>query len=525
MKKVFIWGLMVISLLSACTNSDELPEVNNSKPKSEQVSSSKSEDLQHFAQVLSKLTFQHQNLRQLLKEKAVQQFDYNYDVLYYPIRNEKIEGSKTLRQLLIEESSADFIDEIENNIPLLNIFIPKISELNVYPEKLDITDNELPVAVNGEKGTDLYLNGTLAETLEEGEVPGFNVIVVNENIRVKPTSQSPSRSATGEKWSFQFKSPNFDNTAKSRATATLPEGLYATAIKAYEAGFNRNDNSDYQTAYQRDYIYYSITPTQKSGALNRSVSEYLSFIEVDKNLYWTISDQRAYLPTDDPYIQVFDQEIYSHDCTEEELKNILWTSGTYNFVFEILSSASNMPTQIYIPLTPEQLWDFNIIDEYRHHTAFRRSKHTYRINPSRFTSKRHYFEPGSMSLGQWDLANEGLQRYISIFESDDNGLEIHSTATEKRSFKRVTNVKGEFKIGLGSKDSPSSVGGNISDETTSTKEYEYTFQIIKREHDDPIATRLRINYYESIIEGKNSDGSYRYREYNTGGLKFGIDVR
>ena len=60
-----------------------------------------------------------------------------------------------------------------------------------------------------------------------------------------------------------------------------PTFLHQKAIEAFEAGFNKDDNSENQIGYQRDYLYYGMTPMKKKGQLDQSVSEYLSFIEVN----------------------------------------------------------------------------------------------------------------------------------------------------------------------------------------------------------------------------------------------------
>lgn len=152
-------------------------------------------------------------------------------------------------------------------------------------------------------------------------------------------------------------------------------------------------------ALQRDYIYYGLTPTNQSGALNYNVNEYISFIEVNPTTYFNIADQtETGSISDDPYIKANSVSRKKRDFTESELIDALWTKGAYNFRFEILRSTNESPQILYIPVKPSDIWNFNLDRTYRHSTAFRHSKYTYKIDPNKFTSKRFYLSPGDISL-------------------------------------------------------------------------------------------------------------------------------
>lgn len=489
--------LLMLCFTTSCSK-DAIVMTNDFKMKQISNSGDQSYEMQQFASVLSKSIYQNKNLRKLLKEKAIQRFDYNYDVIYYPIRNEKISEDKTVRDILVSNSSEDFIAKIENNIPLLNIFIPKISDLKVYPETLNVDEYELPVAVNGIEGTYLYLNGKKVNILKEGEVPGFNVIVVNKNIRVNASESVGNRSDKSEKWTYHFKNDNFDNTQLKTRTNTEPRYLYQKAKRAYNIGFNKDDNSDEQMAHQRDYIYYAITPTNKEGVLNKSVQEYLSFIEVEPRLYYRISEQNA-----------------------------VWTRGAYNFIFQVSTSTSQNPIKIVIPVNPEDIWDFHISEQYRRLIMLRHARRIYKINQRRFTSKKFYLNPTTASIGKWNIANEGLERYISIYEGDDTMVKKQIKTKTSFSHAYSSTFNGDLKLGIGLSESKSSATIGIGGSTTNSNNETFSLEVFitKKEYAGMIGEYIPIYFYDPIIVGKDYAGNYIYNEYNTGGFRFGIDAR
>lgn len=116
-----------------------------------------------------------QDVREFLKTEAVKQFDKNYDVLYALVKDKKINGP-TFRDILVAYSSEADVQDIEKNVPLLNILVPKIALFDIDPANMDCTDPEIPVAVSKEKTTSLYLNGECAADLEKGEIPDFTLL-------------------------------------------------------------------------------------------------------------------------------------------------------------------------------------------------------------------------------------------------------------------------------------------------------------------------------------------------------------
>ena len=95
--------------------------------------------LVQFAEVLSKAVYEREDVRAFLKKESLKQFDKNYDVLYELVKEETING-KSFRDILVSYSSDKIIREIETNVSLLNILVPKIALFKVEPENLNTED-------------------------------------------------------------------------------------------------------------------------------------------------------------------------------------------------------------------------------------------------------------------------------------------------------------------------------------------------------------------------------------------------
>ncbi len=530
MKKfLLLFGIASI-LLNSCSK-DDFAKTNcdNIAITTDPISSAEKEKyMETFASTLSKAVYDRKDVREFLKKESIKQFDKNYDVLYYLVKDEPINGT-SFRDILISYSSADTIEKIEANIPLLNIFVSKIEFFDIHPENLNTDDNEIPVAVSKDSTTSFYLNGKDELSIKKGEVPDFHVFVVNENSRVVAPSSQALRS-TGVK-SIKFKSPNYDGSLTNnqpilKSTIALADYIGQKAIDAFSY-FNKDDGSINQKAFQRDFVYYGITPQNQTGSLNRSVSEYISFIEVNPNAYFTIADQRnTTFNNDDPYNNNSETTQTKRGLSEAELLDRLWTKGAYNFRFEIITSTQEQAQVVYVPLKPDQLWNFNIEDTYVHSTWFRHSKHTYRIDPNKFKSKRIFLDK-MVSLGKWDISAEALYRYIQIYEEDASANEdVTETYDMTKALK--LNFNGNSKTSVGLKDIGTAESGYSSAVESSTTEKVTKSITTKRlMGSDPLG-KVQVYFYEPLIDNIFSDNgskSYVMHTYNTGSIEFGIAVK
>lgn len=516
--------LLSLLYLNSCSNNDDLLGEHDNviiTHSAMNIESSpvinKDTAMVYFSKILSKAIYERKDVRDFLKKEAMKEFDMNSDVLYALASNKMI-SNQSFRDILVSYSSEDSIAAIEKSVPLLNILIPSFDFFNITVSNWDCNDSEVPVALSNENGMDLYLDGQFVMNIPNGELPDFHTIVVNENGRVF-IEQPKTRSLPLK---VSFISPNYDRKRlknhASRSANRKPGQVGRKAIEAYNY-FYKNDGSKESRAFQRDYIYYGLTPEKSKGNFNRSVTEYISFIEINPGAYHNISDQKISEVFDDPNIKNGSVSRKRHDFSSDELIKLMWSEGAYNFRFEVISSNSSHPTIIYIPLKPADIWNFNYKRDYRHRTWFRKRKFTYSINPEKFTSKKVDLEQNQISLGKWDLSQEALERYVSIFEEDksttvENSIEYELTKLTS------SKVNGDIKFGIGTGRS-GEVSSEINATTTSKERKKYSYT--RKDKDDALGT-VKIFFYDPIIESK-SGNDYIIRTYNTGVVTFGITVQ
>lgn len=522
----FIFTLSIMCVISSCSEDptpiDDVEEMHvygaapqsRSTNEGEATESQKQIAMEKFAIILSKAVYKYKGVRELLKEEALKMFDMNSEVLYVSIENRYV-SNKIFRNILLEYTTEAELMQIETTVPLLNILIPEIKMFDVTVANMDCNDKEIPVAIAKDAGMSLYVNGVEEIVIAPGSLPDFHTIVVNENNRV--LKAAPESRGGG----IEFISPNYDgrNTQISAMSDDLPLDPTVSggrAIQAYQY-FNGYDSDEYSIALQRDFIYYGMTPTSTRGSFNNAVTEYLATFTVNPKAYFNIADQTNGANYSDPSIVKYSVSRKKKKYTEEELISKMWSRGAYNFRFEIFSSNSSQPVVIYIPLRPEELWDFNVQTSYRHETLFRDKKYTYKIDPNKFTAKNVFLKSDKISLGKWDLSKEATERFISIYEEDKSATYSESIEYEMTKM-TLAKINGSIKIGLGTDLVSGSVGteGGSSTTTKITKKYEFT----RKEEDDALGT-IKVYFYDPIITFRQGDRFF-HNEYNTGVVSFVI---
>lgn len=505
-----------LTLVAACSQ-DLVIETNDQVNKETILPSklSKTQSMDRFAAILSKAVHENKDLRVFLKNEALKQFDKDYDVLFNRSKNEKV-GTSTFREVLVSYSSEKEIAAIEQNVPLLNILLPKIPFVDISAENYDANNAETPVAVVQNDSVALLQNGTLLEKIAFDRVPECHLFVVNENDRVVAT-----RHATRGTTTLAFKDPIFDNSQRNTRTATLSGSqISQRAINAYSF-FNQHDGSNRQIALQRDYIYYGLTPTNSQGQLNRSVYEYINHIEVDPKAYFKMADEKENPETapngHDPYVKKEHLRKEKGGYSWPDLLRNFWTSGAYEIRLEIYSSGNKSPEIRYIPVRPEEIWDFHIKHEYKHKTWFRHSVHYYSIYPDKFTVKPYYLAPGACPIGNWDLSNESLTKKIIFSEEDNSGKEIIAEVGFEDVRATTKKVSGDVKFGLGIFNI--GIGTDITSTNTTKKISKLT--VSRKEKSDDLGN-VEIKFYDPIIERRTSQG-YDVKTYSTGFIKFSLN--
>lgn len=520
MKKMLFYLLLFISL-SSCKK--DYNETNSSEDLlgNEKITT-KEESMLRFTEILSKLVYDNKNVRTFLKEESLKKFDKNYNVLFHLVKNKNIE-EKTFREMLVSISSESEISEIENNVPLLNILVPELAIFKISAENLNTDDNEIPVAINKNDVTYLYLNGKMEMIVPNGEVPDFHVFVIRENDRVDPNSirKISFASISQPKNDIIFLSPEYDNISNndnrkifaSSNTFVDNNGIHPIVLESFKYFYSDSDISKLK-AYQRDYIYYGIKSKDDKGYLNQNAKDYLNYFEVNPKAYFSFTldaDSKG-----NPRIQENVVTQRRTGLSTDELINRMWTKGAFEFRFNIVNGDNVLPSTVKIPLLPSELWDFNIDHSRKNGTFFRRSKNTYKIDPNKFTSKIIYLDR-KIPFDKWDIKDNTIIKYVSVFE-ENRGVE--KAVDDSYTFE--TTVEGKFtasgsKIGLGAS-ATLDLGGEITktNKKTVTKSIKKTYKV----GDEVLANNYKIYFYDPVVVSKgNKVGLY---VYDTGIIKFSV---
>lgn len=255
---------------------------------------------QSFAKVLSKAVFQSEEVRTFLKSEALAQFDNDHDIFYPFVKDKIVTGDRTFRDVLLSYcNNEDELIQIEESLLLLNILVPDLTWIGEFSAaNWDIHDNEVVVICRDDDDNTLYENGESIGNLPLNEVPGFPCLVIKNNERLK-VSNSTTRAGYAK---YEFINDIFNaemNLVQTRdwteeRDLETPDYQNSLLEKSQVPSIVKEAWSVYQGAkntYERDYIYYRISPDNPTGVLNRNIRETLYRFRINPSAYAKIADQ------------------------------------------------------------------------------------------------------------------------------------------------------------------------------------------------------------------------------------------
>jgi hypothetical protein len=528
MKKTLLLAVFLPFVFLSC--SDDNTTTATTTPQSLIYNESvKEKAFQKFTLAFSKIIYDNKSVRNFIKEEALKQFDNDYDVLYLLIKDKVVDGNKSFRDYLLTELTVEELKEIEFNIPLLNILLPNISSLNLIPEMLNIEDKEIPVAYsrfNGkEEIIDIYFNGEKEGSIDNNVIPAFNLFVVNENQRI--TLNTPSKEgmsyaikSTNSNELFTFKDPSFNGMDNEKSTFSFNYSANTTKrtnyvnktpvlLEAFQY-FNKNDNSINQIAFQRDYLYYGLTPTKQQGALNYSRTEYLRSLTLNPRILSTLEKGTNNLINPD-----ITQN--KRTLSPQEIINRMWSGGAYRLSFEVISNDKSLE-KFYISARPDELFDLTeaFTHTRRNGSFWRKSRNWYKFDINKVKAKEFFPEHYNLngSLGSWN-AREALTKDL-IIELDVVFKEVLKQDYVYTTQKSATSkFNGDIKFGVGTETSGGiSAGVDHTNSTTKSTTISRTTNITNIQ----LAT-LTIGYYKPIL---NSNG--QFYQYEKGDVKLTLNT-
>lgn len=525
MKKYFV-SLLCVAALCACT--DEVNEFASQPDESQsktvnQVPLDKVNAQKEFAKLLSHAASKSVDVRNFLRNEAMAQFDNDYDIFYPLVKNKKVSGDQSFRDILLSycENEKELI-QIEQSLPLLNILVPDLSLFWDFTAKTWNTNNkEVVIICRDDENNTLFEDGENIGNMETGDIPDFPCLVVKNNERVKISNASTRAGET----TYEFISDAFDGSKKKAQTRHSDSDI---ALEPTEDLDKYVDGSQIMpsikeawkefknvpNAYQRDYIYYGITKENKPGTLNRNIREKLFRFRLTPGAYGIIADQSG-----DGKLQNTTQK--KRYLTNEEILQRIWTDGSFEFHFKSYIAGENakesMEHELVFSLRPRDV--FSLEKVHLHHkngTGFRHSKNFYSVKADDLRSKWIYPEKIENNTSDcfvftlpWDLYSKSLTIHLFVEERDNN-----QTTTESKTVLSEFTNKGDFTLtGSGDVDGiklTAKLGYGFSN----TNSVSSTTSVVTTLESDKIGT-LSFQYFDPIIRDE-INGTYKLFNVSSG---------
>ncbi|WP_367331979.1 hypothetical protein [Sphingobacterium multivorum] len=518
MRKILFSAILLSSII-ACKR-DNLSSESNQQQVEQNFLDTKSVYKQEFSKAFAKALASNSELRAFIKKEALKKFDQDYDILYQMVKEEII-GDKKFKDIIAEQyEKKENLNELDRLYPTLTIFVPKLPMNSFSAEKWN-TQTEIPqvaytlnttanVPIVNEKGEEYIL--------EAKYTPSFPVVVIKENEVVKVSSgaaNSTKASASngnqehnsnthllkGSLYTFEFIDEAFngltDKNQKSSPKLRASTINASTIDSKIKQAYDTYKNID---GWQRDLIYYDITPGQPKGKFNYDYQEHMTFFTMnDANSLSVISDQ-----ADDPK----NNQIYtSRPGGTGNTSESPWTQGSFRFKINVLVNSKNAAGASfdkYFTVAPSDLYDAK-------YKLMFGSKVPYIWVLESISPKK---VPLNIPLFNWDLSEYASTIKIIIEEVDDT---VEEARSETRLVKFATNFGIDASLGNEKAKIGLKFGASLEEDRTSTVSYKVTKQ------SDQLGDVI-INFADKIVTGFDGS-SYTTREYSSGMYTIGIEPR
>ncbi|MVO09153.1 hypothetical protein GOQ30_08260 [Flavobacterium sp. TP390] len=501
-KKIISLIALTVSLfITSCSKNDELNETINNSDSFEIFEKDNNTYLKlKFSEAFINALNESYELRSLIKDESNKMFNNDYDVLYFLIKDKKIENNTTVEELITSKflDNNDYL-QLVSIFPKLTIFIPTLPENSFSSENWDI--NEVPaIGVRLNNSNDvpvIYKNGT-KNIIKGGNIPAFPILIIKDNERIVTNLDKEFSNLETREFSIKTSNIRFkflDNAFDKQRNTTNRTGLNANNLNPEVLNaYNTYLNAD---GWHRDMIYYDITPTSPNGQFKYNFQESVTTFRMignGMNAYNKLSDQSG-----DPSIKpaLIGNQINTANN---------WTEGFFEFKINCLVNANNgVGEQItkYISVDPNDLFTVNRV---------RKNIFFYVVNSVSLKSINL-----NIPIFNWDLNQYASTIKISVEEVD---LTETTTITDTRSVKFATNFSIEPSSGL-LKKIGLKFGASLEQNATQTVQRSFT------QGNDQLGDVI-VNFADNIIINKYFDSassSYKYntREYESGWYSIGIE--
>lgn len=379
---------------------------------------------------------------------------------------------------------------------MLNIHLPEFG--NVKVSDLNTSEAELPVLC----GHKLFVNGEVVDSISDDEIPDFSVLVISESNTIqKKTSSTRSLSSNvmlGN--NYEYVSPVFNpNYNKHNSISCTRSGGQEAPSDKYTYGIQPSSDLDPELiqAYNvsksskrgtRCAMYYGLNNLNDTAMTLRSdVKDCIYKIRVSFSARADFED----VATNRELHPFFKKDTTSmkQPITRDKAISALITGRAYCFLFTFTSgneAQGNVTTQsIKVYARPDQLFNLDVNESKRHHTAFRHTKYTYKINQNNIDSKWFYPLENKQFpvLDRWNLLKDPITKSVVVYLiNPDEGMVTTTSESYTLKYSSDVNLGLDAKVEL-SKILNLGINGKFdtsnSFEKTVTKTYSITAQNLR----------------------------------------------
>lgn len=483
--------------------------------------------MEKFGKGISK-ALHNQEFRMLLKKEALKRFNKDTDVLYHSIKDKPINSSVLLKSTNVEfltlheflipffESEAELI-AFENNLPLLTIFVPELPEESFSAELWDVNDIEqipdVALRLDNITYTPVIGRDDFNYLVAPEDVPSWPIVVLKENERVVSSIDATYNELntrvidTDGSVDYKFIDNNFDPIFISSTQGTLSgfEGANDNFIpQSLKNAYDTFANDSY--GWHRDNIYYGLTPTNTSGAINGG--KYREHIATFK---MTGNPIQAFNKLSDSFNEIY-KDPKLKDTWQRVGSQTAWTDGGFEIIVDCSYGAksSNLGAAVSngFSASPNDLFEIAWYKKTTGWWFWRKTWYKPRISGLK-TMNTAVPNGIRLEFSTWDL-NNFANHWKFIFKEND--ATTTTTSSETRSSKFNTNFSLEPSTGLLKK---IGLKFGASYETSQSN----TFTVVINTGSDLIGEK-DIQFYDNPINKEN--GIYKLRKFSNGFVEFSL---
>lgn len=495
--------------------------------------------LRNFSVALSKAVCSEQPVRDFLKREALKQIDNDYDVFYPFVKNSKVDGERTFRDIMSQYLGCD-VSDIEDAVPTLTIFVPDMTWLDPQgfcAESWDTADQRASVTYMRATGNrkELFVNGHELGEIEEGAIPGGTVLIVKPNERIVSEAQTKS----GEP-KFSFIADAFDSSKNEPVTkdvrytgkytfewyaAQNPEDssdeISGNVLNAYNPDLIKAYNyfKDNSYACQNDYICYGMTSNSSIGKLRTDVRSKLVRFKISPRAFNRLFDDSD----DKKFEDVYDTDDNGGRRPEPTIDDVyahLWAEGALEICVDVYAGndkAQSISNKSFYSVRAKDLFTVksNSISKETWGSTMFKWYVTWQYKMSKrdetTLSPKWYYPTDSPYLPTWDLlVNSGYTVIVSEIDSGKT-IEVSKSVETRRS--NTESVKTGVEAGLSDNVTAKfELGWTGSQEKSTSTNVKLSWS----EKDDDMG-QFRILYSDKYIRGySSSTNKYKVASYTTG---------